>query len=98
MPLTFLTNQERKLYEQIPTIDEVEMRQHFYLTQSNKIFISTFNGALNRISVAVQLCLLRYLGYVPSNWNVEVDESIIEFVAQQVYDKSQYNSLHGYGK
>ena len=66
MPLTFLTNQERKLYEQIPMIDEVEMRQHFYLTQSNKIFISTFNGALNRISVAVQLCLLRYLGYVPN--------------------------------
>lgn len=29
MPLTFLTNQERKLYEQIPMIDEVEMRQHW---------------------------------------------------------------------
>ena len=45
MLLTFLINQERKLYEQIPMIDEVEMRQHFYLTQSNKIFILVFNGA-----------------------------------------------------
>ena len=98
MPLTFLTNQERKLYEQIPMIDEIEMRQHFYLTQANKIFILAFNGELNRISIAVQLCLLRYLGYVPNNWNSEVDKAIIQFVTQQLYNKSQYNSLHDYGK
>ncbi|WP_395050565.1 DUF4158 domain-containing protein [Flavobacterium sp.] len=98
MPLTFLTNQERKLYEQIPMIDEIEMRQHFYLTQDNKIFLLSFNGELNRISIAVQLCLLRYLGYVPNNWNIEVDKAIIEFVTQQFYKKSQYNSLHDYGK
>ena len=79
-------------------IDEVEMQQHFYLTQANKIFLLAFNGELNRISVAVQLCLLRYLGYVPRNWNIEVDESIIQFVAQQPYNKPRYNSLHEYGK
>lgn len=42
MPLPFLTNQERKFYEQIPMIDEVEMQQHFYLTQANKIFFISF--------------------------------------------------------
>ncbi|MET3129587.1 hypothetical protein ABID42_004713 [Arcicella rosea] len=98
MPVTFLNNQERKHYEQIPIIGEVEMRQHFYLNQTDKIFLVSFNGELNRISVGVQLCLLRYLGYVPNNWNIEVGVAIIDFVAQQLYNKTQYKSLIDYGK
>ena len=68
MPATFLTTAERDQYIQIPDLDERDLQQGFYLTQPDLIFIQSFHGATNRLAIGIQLCLMRYFGFLYDGW------------------------------
>lgn len=84
MAATFLTSTERELYETTPLIEESILRQYFHLSQEDKRFILTFYGTLNRTSIAIQLCLLRYLGYIPQDWQNQISSLTIQFLIEQI--------------
>ncbi len=99
MPLTFLTGYEREFYEKIPLLEENALRQYFHATQADKRFIDLFYGKVNRLSILIQLCLIRFLGYLPQNWEYQVNEDIIEFSTKQIFGNTgEHFSLGDYSK
>lgn len=98
MPAVFLTSAERESYSQIPDLDEDEFIQAFYLTKMDKAFLNTFTGIVNRFSVALQICLIRYFGYLEENWRNMLANDVAEFIASQLgYSQPTQQLLEEYG-
>jgi TnpA family transposase len=99
MPSTFLTGHEREFYEQIPLLEEEALRQYFHATRADKQFINLFYGKTNQLSILIQLCLIRFLGHLPQNWEYQVNEDIIGFSTKQIFGNTiEHFSLDGYSK
>ncbi|GAB3551021.1 hypothetical protein GCM10027577_30940 [Spirosoma fluminis] len=85
MPGDFLSNPERSRYESVPTtILDVDLRQHFYLTPADIQFLMPLRGAVNQIGAALQLGLLRLMGYLPDTWWQQLSPETVQFVAGQL--------------
>lgn len=84
MPLTFLTFQERNRYEQIPILEESDIQQGFYLIQTDKEFITSFHGSTNRLAVSIQLCLIRYFGFLSEQWKNQISKDVLHFLSSQL--------------
>jgi hypothetical protein len=84
MPATFLTTAERDQYIQIPYLDETDLRQGFYLTKPDIIFIRSFHGSTNRLAIGIQLCLMRYFGFLDDGWKTQIPDNIVSFVSYQL--------------
>lgn len=84
MPAIFLTQTERIRYEQLPGLEPEDIRQGFYLTQADVQFVSIFHGSLNRVAVAIQLCLIKYLGFLPDNWKSHLPQEALSFIFSQL--------------
>ncbi len=50
-----------------PGIGREELVRFFTLTPADETFVRTHRGPLNRMGVAVQLCTLPWLGFVPDD-------------------------------
>ena len=88
MPATFLTQYERSSYEKIRLNDETDILQYFFPTQDDKYFLQQFIGRINRTAILIQIGLIRLMGYLTPDWEQQVSEKIITFVAQQLYGGS----------
>ena len=98
MPLDFLTQAERQRYQQLPApIPERDLRQYFHLSETDLAFVATFRGATSRLGMALHLGLLRYLGYLPDAWAVNVTAELRAFAAGQLADGALVD-LAGYGR
>lgn len=85
MPLDFLTNLERERYHSVPvSIPETDSRQHFHLTETDHRFLLLFRGAVNRLAIALQVGLIRYMGFLPDTWWVHLPAEVTAFVAHQI--------------
>lgn len=85
MPGDFLSNPERSRYESVPTtILDVDLRQHFYLTPADIQFLMPLRGAVNQIGAALQLGLIRLMGYLPDTWWQQLSPEMVSFVAGQL--------------
>lgn len=85
MPLDFLSMPERTRYEIVPpTILEVDIRQHFHLTYTDRLIVLPLRGETNRLGVALQIGLLRLMGFLPDNWWTQLPLDVVEFVAAQL--------------
>lgn len=85
MPLDFLSMPERTRYEIVPpTILEVDIRQHFHLTYADRLIVLPLRGETNRLGVALQIGLLRLMGFLPDNWWTQLPLDVVEFVAAQL--------------
>lgn len=84
MPVTILTENERLRYERIPVISEETLLQSFYISPEDREFIRPFHGNINKIAVAVQLCLVRFLGHLPNGWENKTDEPFTRFITRQL--------------
>ena len=95
MPASFLTIQERDNYNHISKLDEEQLLKGFYLTNTDKIFVNGFNGITNRFCISLQLCLIRYYGFLEDDWKTLIAENIGEFMASQMgmkeFDKKFLN-------
>lgn len=72
MPVTFLTNSERNQFEQIPLISEIDLKQGFFLFDSDKQFIGQFHGSINQVAISIQLCLIRHFGFLSDEWKQQI--------------------------
>jgi len=81
----FLTAPERQGYQQVPaTLSESDLRQHFHLTGADREFIQRQRRDGNRLGCALQLGLVRLMGYLPEDWFEQVPIPVAAFVGQQL--------------
>lgn len=79
-----LTPEERLQYLQIPTdLSEWELGTYFSFTQHDLDVIQRRRRDHNRIGFAVQLCILRYLGWTLSEVK-DIPAKVLQYVAKQV--------------
>ncbi len=61
----------------------MDMRQHFYLTKSDHNFLLRFRSA-NRFGVALQIGLIRLMGFLPDGWDQQISLEVLRFTAAQL--------------
>jgi len=84
----FLTNAERERYEQVPsTISEEDLNQYFYLSPHDIIFIKGQRGNAQRLGFACQLCLIRFMGFLPDNWQETIPSMALKRLNYQLKTK-----------
>jgi TnpA family transposase len=96
---TFLTTKERERYQGFPdVIENVTLRQYFYLTEDDIAFIAKYHGELNRLAVALQLGIIRYLGYLPISWQNNLHEQVLDWTVSQLNIQSRDIQVENYAK
>lgn len=82
--MAYPTEIERHRLERFPEQIAVEdLRACFALSDADRALIFAQRGAANRLGLAVQLCALRFLGFVPDDL-AGLPGGALEFVAGQV--------------
>jgi Domain of unknown function (DUF4158) len=95
VPTRFLSDAEIERLERFPeTIDRHELARHFQLDGDDLLFVRQQNGAPGRLGIALQLCSLRWLGFVPDELSGAPPEGIatlaetLDVPARAVFDYS----------
>jgi hypothetical protein len=92
----FLTNAERKRLSLFPSlISEEDLISFFTLSASDRIEIEKLRGAHNRFGFSLQICILRYLGFLPHDL-ISVPIEVIKFIEEQL--NLSVECLTDYGK
>jgi TnpA family transposase len=96
MPQDFLTTPERLRYQTVPaSLLEADIRQHFHLTEADRAFLTLFRGAANRLGLALQVGVLRLMGFLPEAWASQLPPEAVAFVATQL--ATEVTHLADYG-
>lgn len=91
-----LTPEERLQYSQIPPdLGEWELGTYFTFTQHDLEIIQQRRRDYNRLGFAVQLCVLRYLGWTLSDIK-EVPVQVLRYIAKQI--NADVGSFASYGE
>lgn len=97
MPLDFLSIPERTRYESVPAIIlEADLRQHFYLTHADRLVVLPLRGETSRLAVALQIGLLRLMGFLPDTWWNQLPSDVVAFVAGQLRTEPGHLSDYGH--
>lgn len=84
MPSGFLTNAEKERLESFPAeINEVDKTAFFTLTDNDLALVNRRTGAQNRLGLAILLCSLRFLGFIPGNLKDFLEE-LLQYLAEQL--------------
>jgi TnpA family transposase len=84
MPEHWLTESEIGRFTTYPTeIPEADVVTFFTLTESDRRLLAGLHGEANRLGFALQLCTLRYLGFVPDDLQ-KSPLPVIRFLARQL--------------
>jgi hypothetical protein len=59
------SEEELAQFRGFPEVSRVDLVRYFTLSSADKLFVRTFRGPANVLGVAVQLCTLPWLGFVP---------------------------------
>ena len=95
MPLRILSEAELARFERWPAhVPSAELVRSFTLTGPDCDLIAVRRRPANRLGIAMQLCALRYLGFVPEDLKFAPLEAI-RFVADQL--KVSSSALETYG-
>ena len=93
----FLTAAERQAYEQVPQeISSYDLLTYFYFSEQDHALIALQRRPANRLGFALQLALLRYMGFIPQHWLSEVSSAVTAFVCEQL--KLEATDLAHYGQ
>ncbi|WP_337045267.1 DUF4158 domain-containing protein [Emticicia sp. 17c] len=100
MPITFLTSQERTKYQELPAVlEENVLRQYFHLTKSDLDFLDKYHGYVNRLAIALQIGIVRYFGYLPISWQINVSTQLLNFMGFELKTKFPIEiNIEDYGK
>lgn len=83
MPVRWLTESEQKRLTRFPAaVPENDIVTFFTLTEHDRLLLTRLHNNVNRLGFAIQLCTLRYLGFVPENLR-ETPAAIVKFLAGQ---------------
>lgn len=95
MPVRILTDSERERYECFPrSIPPQDLFSFFTLTDADRALVLRRTGDHHQLALALQLCALRYLGFIPADVTTSPAEAVA-FVASQLGLAS--DSLAAYG-
>ncbi len=84
MPVDFLTVGERDRLKNFPSeIPDNDVRAYFTLSKRDIEVITRYNAMHNRIGFALQMCTLRYLGFIPLNF-LRVPSDVISYISKQL--------------
>ena len=84
MPVDFLTEAERARWQRFPdTVPQDDLFVFFQLSDEDKGEVRRQRDAQNRLGYALQLCILRYLGFVPDHLQA-IPHEVVTFVAAQL--------------
>ncbi len=96
MPVSFLTHRERARYSRFPAeILPEDISAYFTLSPSDLTEVYSQRGHHNRLGFALQLCTLRYLGFVPDDLSA-APTGVITHLAGQV--GAHPGALENYGR
>ena len=100
MPITFLTTQERSKYQELPAVvEENALRQYFHLTKNDLGFLDKYHGDVNRSAIALQIGIIRYVGYLPTSWQINISTQLLNFIGLELKMKFPIVvSIEDYGK
>src|SRR5262244_2204974 len=103
MSTSFLTAAERDRWQRFPeTIPQDDLAVYFLLSADDQREVNRPREPCNRLGYALQLCTLRYLGFVPTDFTA-TPEVVVTFVAEQLgmppqglglYDNRRTQSEH----
>jgi TnpA family transposase len=95
MPGRFLTDAERERLRRFPTeVPSEDLVDYFTLSDRDQVQVRRQRGSANRLGFALQLCTLRYLGFVPDPL-CPVPTAVIAHLAQQL--RTTPESFAAYG-
>ena len=84
MSTSFLTAAERDRWQRFPeTIPQDDLAVYFLLSEDDQREVNRQREPFNRLGYALQLCTLRYLGFVPTDFTA-TPEVAVTFVAEQL--------------
>ena len=84
MPIGFLTQAERERLKRFPEhIPDDDLNVFFLLSETDQQAVNRQQDDHTRLGFALQLCTLRYLGFVPHDLET-APSSAIEYVAEQL--------------
>ena len=84
MATSFLTAAERDRWQRFPAaIPQDDLAVYFLLSEDDQREVNRQREPFNRLGYALQLCTLRYLGFVPTDFTA-TPEVAVTFVADQL--------------
>lgn len=96
MPVNFLSEAERSRLSRFPSaLPESDLIQYFTLGQDDLAQIKRQRRSENRLGFALQLCILRYLGFCPDDLQ-QIPTQVVEYLAQQL--ETQADELTRYAQ
>lgn len=82
---SFLTTTERKTYEQVPPeISSYDLLTYFQFNDQDRELISSQRRPTNRLGFALQLALVRYMGFIPLEWMSQLSDAVVQFFREQL--------------
>ena len=77
MPTRFLSDAEIERLEGFPeAIDERDLARYFRLDAEDLAFVRRQHGPAGQLGIALQLCALRWLGFIPEDLAAAPPEAI----------------------
>ena len=95
MPGSFLTDTERERLGRFPSkVTPQDLGAHFTLSAHDRAQVQRQRGGPNRLGFALQLCTLRYLGFVPDPLG-SAPSSVISHLARQLGTEPEWLAAYG---
>jgi TnpA family transposase len=96
MASLFLNQSQRERYEKVPAeISKYDLMQFFQLTQQDKIFLKSFRGEHNRLGIAFQIGIVRFMGFLPDRWQQQIPADVADMVSGQLSSDIELLSIYG---
>lgn len=87
---------ERPRYQTVPaSLLETDIRQHFHLTKADRAFLLPFRGISNCLGLALQLGLLRLIGFLPKTWARQLPPEAVVLVTTQLLPEMAHLAYYG---
>jgi TnpA family transposase len=84
MPIHIFTEAQRATLDTFPAeITHEDLITFFTLSEADKAQIPIYSAPHNRLGFALQLCTLRFMGFVPEELT-RIPPAIVEYVAEQI--------------
>ena len=92
----FLNEFQRQKLESYPEfLLKEDMHKFFTLTIRDKEFIKDCRGDANKIGNAIQICTIKFIGFVPLNF-FEISKNFVKYVAKQL--NLDWNDFYNYAQ
>jgi Domain of unknown function (DUF4158) len=84
MPIHIFTEAERATLYTFPAeITHADLITFFTLSEADKAQLPIYSAPYNRLGFALQLCTLRFMGFVPEELR-RIPPAIVEYMAEQI--------------